>query len=110
MCAPVSPGPRSALVARLWTAGCVFAEDEADLLLSAAGSADELMAMVKRRTAGWWHTGRADRRGWPVRSRAIRSAPTAGYHPQRPQAALDAGDPGRTGQCCSEPAGGGGVS
>jgi len=74
MCAPVSPGPRSALVARLWTAGCVFAEDEADLLLSAAGSADELMAMVARRSAGWRHTGRADRRadgrpgpGHPVR-------------------------------------------
>ena len=52
MCAPVSPSPRSALVARLWTAGCVFAEDEADLLLSSAGSADELMAMVERRTTG----------------------------------------------------------
>jgi len=52
MCAPVPPGPRSALVARLRTAGCVFAEDEADLLLTAAGSADELMAMVERRTAG----------------------------------------------------------
>ncbi len=51
MCAPVSPSPRSALVARLRTAGCVFAEDEADLLLSAAGSADERMAMVERRTA-----------------------------------------------------------
>jgi len=78
MCAPVSPGPRSALVARLWTAGCVFAEDKADLLLTAAGSADELMAMVERRSAGWRHTGRADRRadGRPVP--AIRSALTAG--------------------------------
>ena len=74
MCAPVSPSPRSALVARLQAAGCVFAEDGADLLLSAAGSADELMAMVERRTAGRRHTGRADRRadgrpgpGHPVR-------------------------------------------
>ena len=93
MCAPVSPSPRSALVARLRTAGCVFAEDEADLLLSAAGSADELMAMVERRSAGRRPTGRADRLGMAGRSRAIRSAPTAGYHPQRLQAALDAGDP-----------------
>jgi len=69
MCAPVPPGPRSALVARLRTAGCVFAEDEADLLLTAAGSADELIVMVERRTAGLRHTGRADRRGMAGRSR-----------------------------------------
>ena len=84
MCAPVPPGPRSALVTRLRAAGCVFAEDEADLLLTAAGSADELMAMVERRTAVAAHPPAA-RTGvrWPVRSRAIRAALTAGYHPQR---------------------------
>ena len=78
MCARVSPGPRSALVARLWTAGCVFAEDEADLLLSAAGSADELMAMVERRSAGWRHTGRGP--AWDGR-------PVPG-HPVRPDRRL----------------------
>jgi len=92
MCAPVSPGPRSALVARLQTAGCVFAEDEADLLLSAAGSADELMAMVERRAAVAAHRpGRAAWDGRPVP--AIRAALAGGYHPQRLRAALAAGDP-----------------
>jgi release factor glutamine methyltransferase len=40
------------LVARLRAAGCVFAEEEAALLLEAAGPADRLEAMVARRVAG----------------------------------------------------------
>ncbi len=43
---------RSVLVARLRAAGCVFAEDEAELLISAARSPGHLNAMVDRRTAG----------------------------------------------------------
>jgi release factor glutamine methyltransferase len=42
----------SAVVSRLRAAGCVFAEDEARLLMSAAGSPAELDAMVSRRAAG----------------------------------------------------------
>jgi release factor glutamine methyltransferase len=41
-----------ALATRLRAAGCVFAEDEARMLISAAGSAGELEAMVDRRVAG----------------------------------------------------------
>ncbi|NYI42702.1 putative protein N(5)-glutamine methyltransferase [Demequina lutea] len=41
-----------ALVARLRAAGCVFAEDEAAALRSAAGHEDELEPMVTRRIAG----------------------------------------------------------
>jgi len=41
-----------AVVAALRAAGCVFAEDEARLMLSAASSPDELAAMVDRRAAG----------------------------------------------------------
>ncbi|WP_024285209.1 putative protein N(5)-glutamine methyltransferase [Cellulomonas sp. KRMCY2] len=40
------------VVARLRAAGCVFAEDEADLLLAAAGTPAELATMVVRRVAG----------------------------------------------------------
>ncbi len=40
------------VVARLRTAGCVFAEDEARLLMAAASTPDELAAMVDRRVAG----------------------------------------------------------
>ena len=43
---------RVAIVARLRAAGCVFAEDEADLLISSAGSPAELLAMVDRRIDG----------------------------------------------------------
>ncbi len=43
---------RSVLAARLRAAGCVFAEDEAELLISAARSSDHLNSMVDRRTAG----------------------------------------------------------
>ena len=40
------------VVARLRSAGCVFAEDEAEILLSSARTRDELDAMVERRTGG----------------------------------------------------------
>jgi release factor glutamine methyltransferase len=40
------------IVARLRAAGCVFAEDEAQLLMASAGTSEELDAMVERRTAG----------------------------------------------------------
>ena len=43
---------RSALVTGLRAAGCVFAEDEAELLISEARSAEELTAMADRRAAG----------------------------------------------------------
>jgi len=60
-----------------------------------AGSQTENLASAasRDRCAGWRHTGRADRPWDGRRSRAIRSALTAGYHPQRLQAARDAGDP-----------------
>ncbi|KOG38276.1 SAM-dependent methyltransferase [Streptomyces decoyicus] len=51
--APVSaPLSRAAVVTTLRAAGCVFAEDEAELLLATARTADELAAMVERRTLG----------------------------------------------------------
>jgi release factor glutamine methyltransferase len=40
------------VVARLRAAGCVFAEDEAELLVGAAGTSAELAAMVERRVTG----------------------------------------------------------
>jgi len=43
---------RSAIVSRLRDAGCVFAEDEARLLISAARTPAGLAAMVDQRTAG----------------------------------------------------------
>lgn len=43
---------RTAVVAQLRTAGCVFAEDEAELLIDQAGSPDELAELVARRVAG----------------------------------------------------------
>jgi release factor glutamine methyltransferase len=51
---PVTPSPvsRSAIVTRLRSAGCVFAEDEAELLISAATTPAELTAMVDRRASG----------------------------------------------------------
>jgi release factor glutamine methyltransferase len=42
----------SAIVTRLRAAGCVFAEDEAHLLISAAATPYDLAAMVERRAAG----------------------------------------------------------
>ncbi|KPI20376.1 putative protein-(glutamine-N5) methyltransferase, unknown substrate-specific [Actinobacteria bacterium OK074] len=55
---PVSPVVGSlplagaAVVSALRTAGCVFAEDEAELILSTARTPDEAAAMVGRRVAG----------------------------------------------------------
>ncbi|MDA8371420.1 MAG: putative protein N(5)-glutamine methyltransferase [Nocardiopsaceae bacterium] len=49
---PPSLPPLSATVTRLRAAGCVFAEDEARLLTSAARTPDDLAAMVERRAAG----------------------------------------------------------
>jgi release factor glutamine methyltransferase len=43
---------RAAVVGALRAAGCVFAEDEARLLIDAARTPDELAAMVARRVAG----------------------------------------------------------
>ncbi|MFF9147549.1 putative protein N(5)-glutamine methyltransferase [Streptomyces sp. NPDC014861] len=43
---------RSSTVSRLRAAGCVFAEDEAELLFSAARDAAELDILVERRAAG----------------------------------------------------------
>ncbi|TDC67175.1 putative protein N(5)-glutamine methyltransferase [Actinomadura sp. GC306] len=47
-----SPLTESAIVARLRAAGCVFAEDEARLILATAGTPDDASAMVERRAAG----------------------------------------------------------
>lgn len=43
---------RIQLVNRLRAAGCVFAEDEAELLIAAAGTPEELDTLVARRVAG----------------------------------------------------------
>ena len=48
----MSESPEIAVVRRLRAAGCVFAEDEARLLLAEARSADELDALVGRRVNG----------------------------------------------------------
>ena len=52
MSASPSPRPRSVIVTRLRAAGCVFAEDEAQLLISAARTPADLAAIVDRRAAG----------------------------------------------------------
>jgi len=52
MPASLPPGTRPDIVTRLRAAGCVFAEDEAQLLISAARTPAELDAMVDRRAAG----------------------------------------------------------
>jgi release factor glutamine methyltransferase len=44
---------RSAIIAQLRAAGCVFAEDEAELLLAAPFSTSELAAAVERRVGGF---------------------------------------------------------
>lgn len=44
--------PQSEIVTRLRSAGCVFAEDEARLLVAAADSPADLAALVDRRVAG----------------------------------------------------------
>lgn len=46
------PLPRPVIIARLRSAGCVFAEDEADLLISVAQTATLLATMVEQRVAG----------------------------------------------------------
>jgi release factor glutamine methyltransferase len=48
----VNDARRSAAVASLRAAGCVYAEDEADLLLAEARSHDELAELVARRVSG----------------------------------------------------------
>ncbi|WP_329332193.1 putative protein N(5)-glutamine methyltransferase [Streptomyces sp. NBC_00663] len=49
---PSTPASRDAVVAALRSAGCVFAEDEAELILATARTPDELAAMVDRRATG----------------------------------------------------------
>ena len=49
---PPPPSPEPDVVARLRAAGCVFAEDEARLLVAAAQTPAELTAMVDQRVAG----------------------------------------------------------
>ncbi|MGB2567410.1 putative protein N(5)-glutamine methyltransferase [Micromonospora citrea] len=49
--APFHPD-RSALVSRLRAAGCVYAEDEADLLIAAVDSSDALSVLTDRRVGG----------------------------------------------------------
>ncbi|MGF9661564.1 putative protein N(5)-glutamine methyltransferase [Arthrobacter crystallopoietes] len=50
---PPVPLTEGSLVLTLRAAGCVFAEEEARLLLAAAADQDELAAMVRRRTEGF---------------------------------------------------------
>ncbi|SFK39604.1 putative protein N(5)-glutamine methyltransferase [Geodermatophilus ruber] len=52
MSAPPSPAVRADVVTRLRGAGCVFAEDEAELLLATAATPAELDTLVARRVAG----------------------------------------------------------
>ncbi|MFF2503196.1 putative protein N(5)-glutamine methyltransferase [Streptomyces sp. NPDC058067] len=49
---PPSPPSHPAVVSTLRAAGCVFAEEEADILVSTARTPDELAAMVARRVDG----------------------------------------------------------
>jgi release factor glutamine methyltransferase len=49
---PALDGPAPDIVARLRAAGCVFAEDEAALLVATARTPDELAAMVEHRVSG----------------------------------------------------------
>jgi len=48
----VPPGPLPDVAARLRAAGCVFAEEEARLLVESAGTPGELAALVDRRVGG----------------------------------------------------------
>ncbi|MGH3793267.1 MAG: putative protein N(5)-glutamine methyltransferase [Pseudonocardiaceae bacterium] len=52
MSGSLSPRSRFVIVTRLRAAGCVFAEDEARLLISSARTQADLAAMVDRRAAG----------------------------------------------------------
>ncbi|MEU7380996.1 MULTISPECIES: putative protein N(5)-glutamine methyltransferase [unclassified Streptomyces] len=47
-----SPPPRAGVVAALRAAGCVFAEEEAELILAGARTPGEIAALVERRVAG----------------------------------------------------------
>src|SRR5258705_7338434 len=47
-----SPHSRAAIAARLRAAGCVYAEEEAGLLISAARTPAQLATLVQRRAAG----------------------------------------------------------
>lgn len=47
-----TPGDRETAAGRLRAAGCVFADEEAQLLIAAAGELAELESMVERRVAG----------------------------------------------------------
>lgn len=49
---PLSPPDLSSLVTTLRSAGCVFAEDEADLIAATAAGPADLAAMAERRVAG----------------------------------------------------------
>ncbi|MBL3664876.1 putative protein N(5)-glutamine methyltransferase [Streptomyces sp. M2CJ-2] len=49
---PSAPADRESVVAALRAAGCVFAEDEAELILAAAHTPDDATAMVARRVRG----------------------------------------------------------
>ncbi|MGY3200310.1 putative protein N(5)-glutamine methyltransferase [Streptomyces sp. TE5632] len=49
---PSAPADRDSVVATLRAAGCVFAEDEAELILAAAHTPDDVTAMVARRVRG----------------------------------------------------------
>ncbi|MGY1848381.1 MULTISPECIES: putative protein N(5)-glutamine methyltransferase [unclassified Blastococcus] len=49
---PAGTAPDPAVVARLRAVGCVFAEEETALLVSAAGDAADLARLVERRVAG----------------------------------------------------------
>ena len=52
MTSPLPAPPDPAVVRRLRAAGCVFAEDEAEVIASSAGSADELESMIAARVSG----------------------------------------------------------
>lgn len=49
---PSDPMSATSVIATLRAAGCVFAEDEARLLIEAAATPDELAAMIDRRVGG----------------------------------------------------------
>ena len=49
---PASPAAAASAAARLRTAGCVFAEDEARLIIATAQTPEDAAAMVERRAAG----------------------------------------------------------
>ncbi len=49
---PATTAADALIIARLRAAGCVFAEDEASLLISTARTPEELAVMVDRRVAG----------------------------------------------------------